>query len=172
MVVRSRILQTIKMSSSKKRKIVGVPWAAEEPKALSSLQPNASTTTSHIPKYVFIAQELRGGQYSDFEHEILGVYTSCEVANSAAHDYYNKNGSWGEWTIRKRIEPEHEKFRNSTDYSYVSDYDLVESSDGQLGCVRRRHDGGLRLGASSESESYVVWVERKGLDSSGKSTSS
>lgn len=137
-------------------------------KAASPSQPNVSSSTNYIPKYVFIAQELRGGPYTDSEHEILGVYTSCEVANIAAHDYYNKNGSYGEWTIRKPIEPEHEKFRDGREYSHLPDDELEESPDGQLGCVRRRHDGGMRFGASSESETYVVWAERKELKSSGQ----
>lgn len=98
------------MSSLKKRKIIDVPWAVEEPKALSSLQPNASTSTNHILKYVYIAQEHRGGQYSDFEHEILGIYTSCGVANSAAHDYYGMNGSWGEWTTESASSPNTKSF--------------------------------------------------------------
>lgn len=131
----SRDSRTIKMSSSKKRKIIDVPSATKEPKATLSSQPAATSSTNHIPKYVYIAQELRGGPYTVFEHELLGVYTSCEVANSLAHDHYNRNGVWGEWTIRKRIEPEHEKFRNGNDYIYVPDDDLEESPDGQLGCV-------------------------------------
>jgi hypothetical protein len=37
--------------------------------------------------------------------------------------------------------------------------------DGQTGCVRKRHDGGLRFGANNgELEIYVVWVERKELN--------
>lgn len=89
---------------------------------------------------------------------------NCEVANKAAHNHYNKNSPHGEWTIRAPIEPEHDTLRNGKSYSCVPDEDLEENSDGQIGCVRRRYDGDLRFGASNESESYIVWVERKELD--------
>jgi hypothetical protein len=142
------------MSSGKKRKVVDDHSTTERSKSTFYL-PNA------IPRHVYVVQSLAGD-----EHETMGIYTSCEVANTAAQDHYNKNSPYGTWTIRKPIEPEHEKFRNGKEYSYVPDEDLEESSDGQIGCVRRRHDGGLRFGASSESGTYIVWVERKELDMS------
>jgi hypothetical protein len=150
------------MSYDKKRKTVEELLPGEQPKAASSLQPTSST--KYVPRYVYTVQELRGGPYTVFEHDLLGVYMNCEVANKAAHDHHNKNSPYGEWTIRKPIEPEHEHLRDGKNYSSVPDDDLEESPDGQIGCVRRRHDGGLRFGASSESETCVVWVERKELD--------
>jgi hypothetical protein len=142
------------MSSDKKRKVIDDQSATEVPNSTFYL-------ANAIPRHVYVVQSLDGD-----EHEIIGIYISCEVANAAAHNNYNKNSPYGTWTIRKPIEPEHQKFRNGKEYSYVPDEDLEESSDGQIGCVRRRHDGGLRFGASSESGTYVVWVERKELDTS------
>jgi hypothetical protein len=151
------------MSSDKKRKIVDDHSTTERQNPTFYL-PNPKSSTNSIPRHVYGVQSLDGDSYRTFEHETISIYTSYEVANATAHDHYNKNSPYGTWTIRKPIEPEHEKFRNGKEYSYVPDEDLEESSDGQIGCVRRRHDGGLRFGASSESGTYVVWVERKELD--------
>jgi hypothetical protein len=70
------------------------------------------------------------------------------------------------WPIPKHIEAEDDKYRNGKEY-YSLDGALEENVDGQMGCVRKRHDGGLRFGADNgESEIYVVWVKRKELNSS------
>jgi hypothetical protein len=122
--------QLINMSSDKKRKVIDDHSTTERPKSTFYL-------LNAIPRHVYVVQSLDGD-----EHETIGIYASCEVANATAHD----------------------QFRNGKEYSYVPDEDLEESSDGQIGCVRRRYDGGLRFGASSESGTYVVWVERKELD--------
>jgi hypothetical protein len=144
--------QLINMSSDKKRKVIDDHSTTERPKSTFYL-------LNAIPRHVYVVQSLDGD-----EHETIGIYASCEVANATAHDHYNQNIAYGTWIIRKPVEPEHGKFRNGKEYSYVPDEDLEESSDGQIGCVRRRYDGGLRFGASSESGTYVVWVERKELD--------
>ncbi|THV78856.1 hypothetical protein D6D29_07343 [Aureobasidium pullulans] len=100
---------------------------------------------------------------SSLTHDVRGVYTDLATANAAARDFYNKHSSWGPLAEVKRPKPEQPKMRNGR-YRDMAEDEGEEEND-ELGCVRLRHDGGLRFGMRDpEGTQYVVWVEKRELN--------
>ncbi|KAH0363885.1 hypothetical protein KCU65_g7125, partial [Aureobasidium melanogenum] len=147
------------MPSDKKRKTEEELRPSDEPQAVSN-------STMSTPMHVFIIFSLVvDPSIDESEQEILGIYTSCETANSAAHDYYNKK--WKKVSMPEHLEPEDEDLRSGA-YRFMEDYEEAdEGSRTPLSNVRLRHDGGLRFGGREEEDNIIiVWVQRRELNPS------
>lgn len=150
------------MSSNKKRKTIEDLLDKDEPQAVSN-------STRSTPTYVYVVHSLIGDPYTAFEHDLLGIYTDCETANSAAHDYCNK--TWETVSVPEQLEPEEEFLRDGM-YRYMphdvgvdDEEDEDEDKVNALSIVRLRHDGGLQFGGRDRKDGItVIWVERRELN--------
>ncbi|CAD0096449.1 unnamed protein product [Aureobasidium mustum] len=146
------------MPSDKKRK------ADEELPTLDQSRAASNSTTSLTSVFTVYSLIYDPGPDAHIQ-ELLGVYTGCELANAAAHKYYNKRR--GKVSIPDELEPEHEDLDDGG-YRWLEEYEEEnEDVKNARSVVRLRHDGGLRFGGRYEDEYInVVWVERRELNPS------
>ncbi|THZ85214.1 hypothetical protein D6C84_03524 [Aureobasidium pullulans] len=151
------------MSSNGKRKATEDISSNEKRKATTSSTTDAANPTKSSLTHVYVVQSLDVDPYRPLEQDVRGVYTDLATANAAARSFYNKHSSWGPLAEVKRPKPEQPKMRSGR-YRDMAEDEGEEDND-ELGCVRLRHDGGLRFGMRDpEGTQYVVWVEKRELN--------
>ncbi|CAD0106982.1 unnamed protein product [Aureobasidium uvarum] len=136
----------------------------------ASAPPPTPSVQQQLATYVYAVQSLEADPYGLHIQELHGIYGTSELANAAAHAYFNRTSPCEKTTIPEHPKPEQEHLQDGDYCRLRSDEEHNGGPESGVGNVRLRHDGGLRFGGcDQECSAYVVWVERRELNSSTES---